>query len=195
MQTRQKRRKFIARILSLVMFLFLITVVGLSLFLYSKKEMRVNSVISKKVDVTKGIKGDVSINDFKVDVLKKLDHSINRPIFMSSRLPYVAEITKDEPKEDDILEPVSPLQEVMQSIIITDKYRVVFLKGAEGTIRLEEGMSYNEWTIDKINKDSVEMSSNGQVNIVELRTFATSEPTETITIGGDENNGTNNEKK
>lgn len=60
---------------------------------------------------------------------------------------------------------------LLVSVIMTDKAKVVFLAGQAGTVRLEEGMSYNGWLVDKVYSDKVEMREGDNIETLELRTF------------------------
>ncbi len=173
MRTYRDRRKYIGSQLKVIFILVLIIFLVLAAVMIftewvAKGERRAKI---KALQPDKAITLQVDEKDLVLPSPGKLDDSINRPLFMKNRKPYVEPEPEPEPELVEEKEPAEPLTESLVSVIITDKVKVVFLSGGDGTVRLEEGMSYNGWTVAKVHADKVEMKEGDNVEVLELRTF------------------------
>lgn len=171
MRTYAQRRRYIGSqlkiIVGLLLVVFLLLAAGLIFLDRQSKAQRKAKVNALQPD--SNIELAVNPDDLVLPSAGKLDDSINRPLFMTDRKPY--QPAEEEPEPPPAVMPAQPLNESLVSVIMTEKAKVVFLLGAGGTVRLEEGMSYNGWLVDKVYKDKVEMREGDNLETLELRTF------------------------
>lgn len=118
-------------------------------------------------------------DSLKIAVQDRIEDSLARPLWAMTRRPYVAPPPpkkpppKAKPTEPEPPKEIPPLEGTLTSIIIAGQMKIIFLQGAEGMARLEEGMSYNGWQLMKINKDSAEFHFDAEQKVLQLRAFAT----------------------
>lgn len=173
MRTYAQRRKYIGSqlkiLLGLLLTVFLLITAVLIFLDRQDKADRKAKISALRPDGN--IELTINPDDLVLPSAGKQDDSVNRPLFMTDRKPYQpppAEEVDDEPVEVVVAQ---PLNETLVSVIMTEKAKVVFLSGTTGTVRLEEGMSYNGWLVNKVYKDKVEMKEGDNVETLELRTF------------------------
>lgn len=179
MITRAERRHYFSKKLRLIFLLLVLIIVGLFFIFYADYRSLLSSVKTKQAVADNDIAIIIEPNDLEIVVQERLEDSLSRPLMMSTRRPYAPPkaIPKPKPKpEPKPPEEVPEISEQLASVIITDDRKLVFLNGAEGTIRLEEGMMYKKWQVNEITPDTLTLIFNDQKKVLQLRKFATAMP-------------------
>lgn len=179
MITRAKRRRYIARHLTLLVLLLLAVIAALAFIFYGNYRANLHEIATKPVN-TDGAIG-ISIDDSSLDIAvqQHLEDSLSRPLLMSTRRPYEPSKSKTKPVKEEAppsSEEPPAIDEKLASVIIIGQRKVAFVNGADGTTRLEEGMTYKEWTVSEITADSLTLTFNNQEKVLQLRAFATANP-------------------
>lgn len=199
MRTYAQRRRYIgSQLRMLAVVLAIIFLLLSAVMIFSERQDKANQRGQiKALTPDKNIELTIDPEDLVLPSAGRLDDSINRPLFMTDRKPYQPPEEEEDPGEVVVETPAVPLTETLVSVIITNNTKVVFLAGGVGTIRLEEGMSYNGWTVAKVYDDKVEMREGDNVEVLELRTFPESMIQTPKVLGQSErsNSEKNDEKK
>lgn len=179
MITRAKRRRYITRHLTLLVALLLIIIAALAFVFYSNYRAQLHEIATKPVNADGAIGIAIDDSNLNIAVQQRLEDSLSRPLLMSTRRPYEPPKPKQKPVAK--AEPPPPEQppeigETLASVIIIGERKVAFISGAEGTTRLEEGMTYKKWAVSEITSDSLTLTFNNQEKVLQLRTFATVAP-------------------
>lgn len=193
MKTRVQRRNFISR-----WYILWILLVGSSIAAVGMWAMGENRMVLAKVAAQHAIPDanlpvQVNENSLKITFPVHIKDSVKRPLWSMTRQPYVPP-APPKPLPPPVPEPPPPeppkeipsFEGVLSSVILTEQLQIVFVNTAEGIIRLEPGMAYNEWVLANINEDSAEFHYDDEKKVLQLRSFATANATPAKLLGGGE---------
>lgn len=181
MITRVQRRRYIFNRL-LVLALLLCLAIGVFAFVfYAQYRAQLEGVKAQTVNPDPDASTLIDAKSLDITVQERLEDSLNRPLLMTNRRPYVPPPPvkpKPKPKEAPPPEPPKeaiPINEKLVSVIVLGQRKIAFLQGAEGTTRLEEGMTFKDWQVSGITADSLTLTFHEQQKVLQLRTFATAQ--------------------
>ncbi len=185
MRTRAQRRNTISSWYMVVILCLLGLTMGIGLWTFSGSRAELAKVKQFSATPDPAVPVAIDQDSLKVTVQPRIVDSTERPLWLSTRRPYV------EPELDtEVIEPTKPEETVipaldaqLNSVILANEIQMIFLSTAEGVVRLEPGMRYNGWQLDKINEDSAEFHFDEEKKVLQLRPFAVVEPQKVRTLG------------
>lgn len=188
MRTRAQRRNTISAWYSTLIIVTGVAVAAVGFWAFGNSRTTLSQVASQQALPDTDLPILIDEDSLKIAILDRIEDSSARPLWTTTRRPYVAPpLPKKVPaKAPDKKEPpkeIPPLEGTLTSVIIAGQVKTVFLQGAQGAIRLEEGMSYNGWQLGKINQDSAEFHFDEEKKVLQLRAFATVDAAPVKTLG------------
>ncbi len=188
MRTRAQRRNTISAWLTTLILLTGVVAAGIAFWAFSERQSTLAQVKSQQATPDADLPVLVDEDSLKIAVQHRIEDSVERPLWASTRRPYVAPPPEKKPPP---ITPVAveapkvipPLDDTLTSIIIAGGMKIIFLQGGQGTVRLEEGMHYNGWELRKINEDSAEFHLDEEKKVLQLRAFATVDSTPLRSLG------------
>lgn len=193
MRTRAQRRNLISAWYLLGILLVGGAVAAVGLWAFADNQIVLNAVDKRHAVPDPAIPVLVDEDSLNIAVPTKIIDSAKRPLWATTRRPYVPPPPKPKPKPKPKPEPapkpeppkvIPPLNAQLNSVILMDNMKMVFLRTAQGTVRLELGMSYNDWQLVSINEDSAEFHFDEEKKVLQLRAFANVASSPVRTLGG-----------
>lgn len=186
MRTRSQRRRYVGKWLVALIALLGSVIALLGVWSFSMQKV----TLAQSAKQLHGPEPDAYLmideESFDIAVLGRLEDSLSRPLLSSTRKPYVAPPPpkpKPQPKPQPKPKEIPPIGEQLVSVIMAGDKQMIFLQGAEGTVRLELGMAYKGWKLIAINKDSAELQFDNEKKTLQLRTFANAVAPEVRQLG------------
>ncbi len=187
MRTRAQRRNTISAWFTTLILLTGAVVTGIGFLAFSERQSTLAQVKSQQASPDADLPVLVDEDSLKITVPHRIEDSVERPLWASTRRPYVAPPPKlsapTTPVVTEAPKAITPLDDTLTSIIIAGGMKIIFLQGGQGTVRLEEGMHYNGWELRKINEDSAEFHLDEEKKVLQLRAFATVDSTPVRSLG------------
>ncbi|PIE45854.1 MAG: hypothetical protein CSA45_01470 [Gammaproteobacteria bacterium] len=188
MRTRAQRRNTISAWYSTLILLTGVVAAGIGFWAFSERQTTLAQVKNQQTSPDADLPVLVDEDSLKIAVQHRIEDSVERPLWATTRRPYVAPPPEKKPPPTAPATPEPPkvipsLDDTLTSIIIAGGMKIIFLQGGQGTVRLEEGMHYNGWELRKINEDSAEFHLDEEKKVLQLRAFATVDSTPLRTLG------------
>lgn len=188
MNTRAVRRQFVSRWLSKALLLLLLLLLAVVVYSYLLAKKTRDQVAKQVVLVDAAIAAVIDDEAIKQSLPINVDASLNKPLWMVTRLPFqIEEIPEPEP-EPTAEEPefvAKPLEGVtLSSVMIVGAHRVILLNSKDGVLRMEPGMRYQDWELTEIGNDFASFSAGSEKTRLELRPFAQKPTAPVRTLGG-----------
>ncbi len=185
MLIRKQRRQYIFRCLSGALLIILAMIIVVFFLSYASQQRVIKGAQQFQAKIDEELFISTSEDDLPLIADIAIKDGLARPLLLSTRRPVTAESTikpveplPEKPKD------IPPLDGQLTSVIITGQTKMIFFAGAEGTIRLNVGMRYNDWQLTGISEDSATFTFDGQERILTLRHFANAPPTTVQQLGG-----------
>lgn len=190
MRTRAQRRNTISAWYGTLILLTGGMALGMGFWAFTGSQAVLDKVARQRVSPDVDLPVAIDEDSLNIAVQENIKDSLNRPLWAVTRRPYVAPksppkvSTKQEAaKKPEPPKEIPPLEGALTSVIIVGDMKVIFLKGGQGVARLEEGMTYNDWLLAKINQDSAEFHFESEKKVLQLRSFATVDAATVRTLG------------
>jgi|GEM_PF-4916564 len=180
MITRAARRNIIGRWLNYLIRLAALITIGIATWSFIAYRNSMAKVNHDTPQPDANIVAIISNQALNPPVQQQFKNSLERPLMLLSRRPFIKPLPTDETElstESESQNPIKPITGRLSSIIINGHHKTIFLNVGKSTVRLEQGMIYDHWRLSRIEKNSATFIAGNKEQTLPLRVFSSARTT------------------